>query len=85
MQLDYQHFLITLEGLTQLRPIPDREYVEAYVKAFYLPENAFAAWIAEKKGVYSPKQMTGLVSCVPHLNKKARQQLYALLEEMSHG
>lgn len=82
MQLDYQHFLINLETLTQLRPIPDREYVEGYIKAFYLPENSFEQWILERKGVYSPKQMAGLLSCVPHLNKKAKQHFYALIEEI---
>ena len=85
MQLDYQHFLTKLETMTELRPIPDREYVEVYVKAFYLPENAFEQWIHEKKGVYSPKQMAGLVSCIPHLNKRARQHFYALLEEIASG
>lgn len=85
MQLDYQHFLMKLEMLTMLRPIPDREYVEAYIKAFYLPETSFEQWILDKKGVYSPKQLAGLLSCVPHLNKKARQHFYALIEEVGSG
>merc|ERR1712142_935330 len=45
MQLDYQHFLMKLETLTDLRPIPDREYVEGYVKAYYLPETSIEQWI----------------------------------------
>lgn len=31
------------------RPIPGREYVEAYIKAFYLPENQLETWISERK------------------------------------
>ena len=32
-----------------LRPIPDREFVETYVKAFYLTENEMERWIREHK------------------------------------
>ena len=32
-----------------LRPIPDREFVETYVKAFYLTENEIERWIREHK------------------------------------
>ena len=31
------------------RPIPEREYVEAYVKAYYLPESQLESWIREHK------------------------------------
>ena len=31
------------------RPIPDREFVETYVKAFYLTENEMERWIREHK------------------------------------
>lgn len=34
------------------RPIPDKEYVEAYVKAFYLPENILEEWIIAHKVLY---------------------------------
>ncbi|XP_029688856.1 uncharacterized protein isoform X2 [Takifugu rubripes] len=39
MQLDFQQFLMKLEKLTDLRPIPDKEFVETYIKAYYLTEN----------------------------------------------
>ncbi|KAK2140314.1 hypothetical protein LSH36_1395g00066 [Paralvinella palmiformis] len=80
MQLDFQQFLMKLEKLTDLRPIPDREYVEAYVKAYYLPESQLESWIREHKE-YSNKQLTGLVNCLAHLNKKSRQRLLTLIEE----
>ena len=33
------------------RPIPDKDYVEAYIKAFYLPENILEEWIIAHKVV----------------------------------
>jgi len=47
MQLDFTQFLSKLEKLTSVRPIPGREYVEHYVKAYYLPEVALESWIRE--------------------------------------
>ena len=31
------------------RPIPGREYVEGYIKAYYLPEAQLESWIREHK------------------------------------
>ena len=31
------------------RPIPDREYVDAYIKAYYLPDAQLEMWIREHK------------------------------------
>ena len=31
------------------RPIPERELVEAYIKAYYLPESQLEAWVQEHK------------------------------------
>lgn len=81
MQLDYQQFLMKLEKITDLRPIPDKEYVEAYVKAFYLPENILEEWIIAHKE-YTPKQMSALVNCISQINKKGRQKLLAMIEDM---
>jgi Protein of unknown function C-terminus (DUF2451). len=47
MQLDFTQFLSKLEKLTSIRPIPAREYVEHYIKAFYLSETALEAWVQE--------------------------------------
>ena len=45
MQLDFQQFLMKLERLTDLRPIPDKEFVETYIKAYYLTENDMEQFI----------------------------------------
>jgi len=31
------------------RPIPDREYVEGYIKAYYFPENQLEGWLPEHR------------------------------------
>jgi len=49
MQLDYQQFLSKLGKLTYLRPIPDHDYVEVYIKAYYLTENDMEKWIQEHR------------------------------------
>ncbi|CAH1787995.1 unnamed protein product [Owenia fusiformis] len=80
MQLDFQQFLMKLEKLTDLRPIPDREYVEAYIKAYYLPEAQLELWVKDHRE-YSVKQLVSIVNCVDHKNKKARQRLINSIEE----
>ncbi|XP_034375196.1 syndetin isoform X1 [Arvicanthis niloticus] len=83
MQLDFQQFLMKLEKLTDIRPIPDKEYVETYIKAYYLTENDMERWIKEHRE-YSTKQLTNLVNvCLgSHINKKARQKLLAAIDDI---
>lgn len=83
MQLDFQQFLMKLEKLTDIRPIPDKEFVETYIKAYYLTENDMERWIKEHRE-YSTKQLTNLVNvCLgSHINKKARQKLLAAIDEI---
>lgn len=49
MQLDFTQFLLKFEKISGLRPVPHREYVENYVKAYYLPETELEVWIREHK------------------------------------
>lgn len=49
MQLDFTQFLSKFEKISSLRPVPHKEYVENYVKAFYLPEIELEKWIKEHK------------------------------------
>ncbi|XP_036102938.1 syndetin isoform X1 [Molossus molossus] len=83
MQLDFQQFLMKLEKLTDIRPIPDKEFVETYIKAYYLTENDMERWIKEHRE-YSMKQLTNLVNvCLgSHINKKARQKLLAAIDDI---
>ncbi|XP_017902911.1 PREDICTED: syndetin isoform X2 [Capra hircus] len=83
MQLDFQQFLMKLEKLTDIRPIPDKEFVETYIKAYYLTENDMERWIKEHRE-YSTKQLTNLVNvCLgSHINKKARQKLLSAIDDI---
>lgn len=86
MQLDFQQYLMKLEKLTDIRPIPDREFVETYVKAFYLTENEMERWMREHKE-YTTKQLTSLVTCGvgSHVTKKGKQKLLSIIEDMERS
>lgn len=81
MQLDFTQFLSKFEQISGLRPVPHREYVENYVKAYYLPDLELEKWIREHNE-YSSKHLYGLVSCACQNNKKTRQRLIQLIEEL---
>ena len=49
-----------LEKLTDIRPIPDKEFVETYIKAYYLTENDMERWIKEHR-VRAEKQLIKFV------------------------
>ncbi|CAL1535105.1 unnamed protein product [Lymnaea stagnalis] len=81
MQLDFQQFLTKLDQIVELRPIPEREFVEAYIKAYYLPESQLEGWVHDHKE-YSNRQLLALVTSVDHLGRKSRQKLISMVEEM---
>lgn len=80
MQLDFTQLTSKFESFTSLRPMPHKEYVELYIKAFYLTEDKLEEWVKEHKE-YSTKQLKGLVSCTCQNNKKTRQRLIAVVED----
>ncbi|KAG7197018.1 hypothetical protein KM043_017553 [Ampulex compressa] len=80
MQLDFTQLKSKFEVLTSLRPMPHREYVELYIKAYYLPEISLEDWVKEHKE-YSLKHLVGLISSTCQNSKKTRQRLIALAEE----
>lgn len=47
MQLDFQQLIVKLEKLCDVRPIPDKDYVEHYIKAYYLPDSSIEKWISD--------------------------------------
>ncbi|XP_066144425.1 syndetin isoform X1 [Euwallacea fornicatus] len=84
MQLDFTQFLMKFEKISSLKPVPHKEYVENYVKAFYLPEIELEKWIKDHKE-YSSKHLFGLVSCACQSNKKTRQRMLQIIEETEKG
>nr|CAB3228148.1 coiled-coil domain-containing protein 132 [Phallusia mammillata] len=87
MQLDYQQFLMKLEKLTNIRPIPNREFVEAYIKAYYLTESDLESWM-KCHPEYSAKQLSSLVSCSASSysgsNRKTKQKMMSLIDELTN-
>ncbi|XP_057652521.1 syndetin [Diorhabda carinulata] len=81
MQLDFTQFLTKFEKISSLKPVPHKEYVENYVKAYYLPDLELETWIKEHKE-YSSKHLFGLVSCACQNNKKTRQKLLQVIEDI---
>lgn len=49
MQLDFQQLVVKLEKMCspELRPLPNKEFVESYIKAYYLPDSSIESWIKE--------------------------------------
>ncbi|XP_022337065.2 syndetin-like isoform X3 [Crassostrea virginica] len=84
MQLDYQQFLMKLDTIVDLKPIPEKEFVEGYIKAYYLPESQLDVWLQDHKE-YSNKQLLALINSVDHINKKSRQRLINIVEEMDRN
>ncbi|KAK9886357.1 hypothetical protein WA026_015875 [Henosepilachna vigintioctopunctata] len=81
MQLDFTQFLSKFEKISNLKPVPHKAYVENYVKAYYLPEYELENWMKEHNE-YSTKHFYGLVCCVCQNNKKTRQRLLQIIEDM---
>jgi hypothetical protein len=47
MQLDFTQFLSKLEKISPvpLKNLPDRDYTESYIKAYYMPDTILEEWI----------------------------------------
>ncbi|KAK2585599.1 hypothetical protein KPH14_010228 [Odynerus spinipes] len=79
MQLDFTQLKSKFEKLSSLRPMPHKDYVQSYIKAYYLPENILEEWVKEHKE-YSVKHLIGLISSACQNNKKTRQRLIASVD-----
>lgn len=79
MQLDFTHFLSIMSLLSGMKHPIHQQYVEQYVKAFYLPKELLEEWLIEQKG-YSTKHKIGLIQCTCSNDKKLRLKLMALVE-----
>ena len=82
MQLDFRQFVLKLEAISGLRPLPYQAYVSAYVKAFYIPESELEIWV-QSHPEYSAAQLVALVNSVAYSNNKTRQKLNALISDLS--
>lgn len=83
MQLDFTHFMSILELTSDAKHTTHRAYVDAYIKAYYMPTDTLATWCQNQQsnGVYSTKQLTTLVQAVCANDKKTRQRLLQALDQ----
>ena len=86
MQLDFQQFILQIEKLVSIRPIPEREFVDTYIKAFYMSEADIESWLRDHR-MYSTKQLISLVQCGvgAHINRKAKNRLINIVEDMDRS
>ncbi|UJR36882.1 hypothetical protein I4U23_029595 [Adineta vaga] len=85
MQLDFQQLLRRLERIIEdMKPLPHKEFVENYIKAYYLPEQSIDQWIRDNT-IYTTKQRMALVSMMSHLSKRKRAQLSQYLDEQERS
>lgn len=78
MQLDYQEFLTKAEKMTLIKPIPERELVEEYIKAYYLMDDALEQWIMSRNE-YTQRQLLSLVNCIAS-EKRVKNRLLAIID-----
>ncbi|KAL4714810.1 hypothetical protein ACJJTC_002669 [Scirpophaga incertulas] len=78
MQLDYRQLFVKLEKISGLKPVPYQDYVDKYVKAYYLPRKGLEDFVRERTE-YSIKHLLALVTCACE-NKRDRQALISIIE-----
>nr|XP_039271355.1 syndetin-like [Styela clava] len=87
MQLDFQQFLLKAEEITGVRPAPGKEFVENYIKAYYLTAKDLEEWMKDHPE-YSEKQLSALTSCsasstVGNANRKNKQRMRAMIDDLT--
>ena len=63
MQLDFQQLVVKLEKMCNIRPIPDKDYAEAYIKAFYMPDTSIEKWVKEHPVINFSSLLKILIRC----------------------
>jgi hypothetical protein len=79
MQLDFQQLIVKLEKICDVRPIPDKDYVEFYIKAFYLPDSSLEKWVKDHSE-YSQKNIISLLNLMAQATRKTKMSIVASFE-----
>ncbi|GMR42942.1 hypothetical protein PMAYCL1PPCAC_13137 [Pristionchus mayeri] len=74
MQLDVQHLSGRLEKITGRKFTEEIAKLDAYVKAYYLPEKHLEEW-ALAHTEYTVEQVTSLLAAATHVSKKTRTRI----------
>lgn len=51
MQLDFTQFMSQIKSMCPINPLPQKELVEIYIKAYYLPETSLETWTRDHQVV----------------------------------
>jgi len=57
MQLDFTQFMSQINSICPINPLPHKELVEVYIKAYYLPETSLETWTRDH-------QVINLLKCL---------------------
>jgi len=82
MQLDFRHFVMKMERIAEVKPLPYQDFVANYVKAFYIPESELEQWVKQHPE-YTSKQLVCLINSVAYSNNKTKQKLNQMVHEIS--
>ena len=82
MQLDFRQFVLKLEKLSGVKPLPHQQFVSIYIKAYYIPESELGAWV-EQHPEYTAVQLRALVASNSSSNNKTKQKLNSLINDLS--
>jgi len=61
MGIDFQNTQQILEKISEMKPCPNSELVDSYVKAFYRNDKEIDKWLQENHNYYTIKQLEALV------------------------
>lgn len=83
MQLDFKVFLTALEKFTDIRPIPHLQFMDTYIKAYYLTEDEAENWIKEHREYNAKQLMSVILTGVGNrAQKKSRQRFIQVIEDL---
>ncbi|EFJ24849.1 hypothetical protein SELMODRAFT_442305 [Selaginella moellendorffii] len=84
MSLDLQVLINGLQHLAPAKLKANLQIVDAYIKAFYLPETEYLYW-AKSHPEYSKQQIINLINLVASMNNWKRKTRTDLLERIESG
>lgn len=86
MQLDYRQFVVKLEKMCDMKPLPHQDYVTQYIKAFYIPEMDLEAWVQQHSEVrVDPDWCNHDLTLVAFFQEYTDKQLVALVDSVAYS
>lgn len=84
MQLDFQQFIVQVVKFITIKPIPGKDVVENFIKAYYLTEGDLEQWLRENYMSYSSKQLNSIINCTTAQFSKMmqRSRLSGIVDEL---